>query len=96
MTSYCGRCLPSWPELRNIQISQNEKRDEKNTLCDCKEEDEIRVTSAHNKGYSSVAGLHLRVYIVCQITNVQCYAEYSWPKYIECLTKSRGLERFRM
>jgi hypothetical protein len=96
MTLYSGRCLPSWPQLRNIQISQKEKRDEKNALCDSKEENEILVTSAHNNGYSSVTGLHLRVYIICQITNVQRYPECSWPKYIECLTKSRGFERVRM
>jgi len=95
MTLYCRRCLLSWPQLRNIQISKKEKRDEKNAFCDCKEKNEIRVTSAHNKGYSSFTVLHLRVYIVSQITNVQCYPEYSCPKYIECLTKSRGFERVR-
>jgi len=76
--------------------SRKKKNEIKKALCHCKEENEIRVTSAHNKGYFKVIGLQLRVYIVCQIIRVHCYPDYSCSKYIECLTKSRGFERVRM
>lgn len=96
MTLYCEDAYLHGHSYEIFKTRKKKSEMKNNALCDCKEENEIRVTSAHNKGYSSVTGLHLRVYIVCQITNVQCYPEYSWPKYIECLTKSRGFERVRM